>query len=48
MTVSRAEIALPDPVAYRRDWTRYRLRLTFGSPPGQSEIREIAAPQPPG
>jgi hypothetical protein len=46
-TVSSAEIALPDPVAYRRDWRRYRIRLTFGTPPGEAETREIAAPEPP-
>jgi len=45
-TVSTAEIALPDPVAYRRDWARYRIRLTFGTPPGEIESREIAAPAP--
>jgi hypothetical protein len=36
-TVSTAEIALPDPVAYRRDWRKYRIRLTFGTPPGETE-----------
>ncbi len=41
---SAASIALPDPVAYRRDWPRYRIRLGFGPAP---EIREIAAPEPP-
>ncbi len=46
-TVSRADIPLPDPVAYRRGWTRYRVRLTFGTPPGEIETREFAAPQPP-
>ncbi len=46
-TVSTAEIALPDPVAYRRDWRKYRIRLTFGTPPGEIETREIAAPEPP-
>ncbi|HEX6442374.1 MAG TPA: hypothetical protein VF007_09330, partial [Stellaceae bacterium] len=46
-TVSSATIPLPDPVAYRRDWTRYRLRLSFGTPPGAVETREIAAPEPP-
>jgi hypothetical protein len=45
-TVSSADIALPDPVAYRRDWPRYRIRLTFGTPPGEIETREIAAPEP--
>ena len=48
-TVSTAEIALPDPVAYRRDWRKYRIRLTFGTPPAEVETREIAAPEsPPG
>jgi hypothetical protein len=46
-TVSTAEIALADPVAYRRDWRRYRIRLTFGTPPSEIETREIAAPEPP-
>jgi len=46
-TVSNTEIALPDPVAYRRDWRKYRIRLTFGTPPGESETRVIAAPEPP-
>jgi hypothetical protein len=45
-TVSTAEITLPDPVAYRRDWARYRIRLTFGIPPSDVETREIAAPAP--
>ncbi len=45
--VSTAEIALPDPIAYRRDWRKYRIRLTFGIPPGEIETREIAAPEPP-
>lgn len=44
--VSNAEIPLPDPVAYRRDWQKYRIRLRFGDPP-QAETREIAAPAPP-
>jgi hypothetical protein len=39
-------IALPDPVAYRRDWRDYRIRLRFGEPPGAVE-RDIAAPAPP-
>jgi hypothetical protein len=46
-TVSSAEIALPDPVIYRRNWGHYRIRLTFGTPPGEVETREIAAPRPP-
>ena len=44
--VSTAAIQLPDPVAYRRGWQKYRIRLTFGDPP-QTETREIAAPEPP-
>ncbi len=45
--VSRADIPLPDPVAYRRDWREWRIRLTFGTPPGELETRIIAAPEPP-
>ncbi len=45
-TVSSADIALPDPVAYRRDWRHYRIRLTFGTPPAEVETRELAAPEP--
>lgn len=41
-----AEITLPDPVVYRRAWQLYKIRLTFGGP-GGSDIRELAAPQPP-
>jgi len=46
-TISVAEIALPDPVAYRRDWANYRIRLGFGAPGGQTETRDIPAPEPP-
>ena len=46
-TVSTAEIALPDPVSYRRQWGKYRIRLSFGTPPGDTETREIPAPEPP-
>jgi hypothetical protein len=46
-TVSTADIPLPDPVAYRRDWQHYRIHLTFGTPPGVVETAEIAAPAPP-
>lgn len=45
--VSTADIPLPDPVAYRRDWAHYRIRLIFGTPPGEVETREIPAPEPP-
>jgi predicted small lipoprotein YifL len=46
-TISNASITLPDPVAYRRDWQQYRIRLDFGTPPGAVETQEIAAPEPP-
>lgn len=45
--VSRADIPLPDPVAYRRDWRDWRIRLTFGTPPAELETLVIAAPEPP-
>ena len=45
--LSRADIPLPDPVAYRRDWRNWRIRLTFGTPPGEVETVEIPAPEPP-
>ena len=45
--VSSADIPLPDPITYRRDWRKYRIRLTFGTPPGEIESREIPAPEPP-
>lgn len=41
-----AAIVLPDPVAYRRDWQRYRIRLLFGTPPATVETRVIPAPAP--
>ena len=46
-TVSRADIALPDPAVYRRDWAHYKIRLIFGTPPGEVQVREIPAPRPP-
>lgn len=45
--ISIASIPLPDPVEYRQDWRSYRIRLGFGDPPGEVEIRELVAPQPP-
>jgi hypothetical protein len=45
--VSSASIPLPDPVEYRRDWRSYRIRLSFGDPPGEVETREVNAPEPP-
>jgi hypothetical protein len=47
LMVSTADIPVPDPVAYRRDWTKYRVRLSFGGAGGAPDTREIAAPQPP-
>jgi hypothetical protein len=45
--VSTADIPLPDPVVYRRDWANYRIRLGFDAGNGRLETREIAAPAPP-
>jgi hypothetical protein len=45
LTSSTADISLPDPVAYHRDWASYKIRLRFGT--DGNDIREIAAPQPP-
>jgi hypothetical protein len=45
--LSRADIPLPDPVAYRRDWRTWRVRLTFGTPPGDVVTTEVPAPEPP-
>ena len=45
--VSTASLPLPDPVDYRREWRNYRIRLDFGIPPGQTETREMPAPEPP-
>ena len=47
LTVSTADIALPDPVAYGRDWQRYRIRLGFAAAGNQLDMREIPAPAPP-
>jgi hypothetical protein len=44
---SKASLPLPDPVQYRREWRNYRVRLDFGIPPGVTETRELAAPEPP-
>jgi hypothetical protein len=49
LMVSTAEIPLPDPVAYRRDWAGYRIRVSFAGigGAGQPETQDIPAPQPP-
>ena len=45
--VANASIPLPDPVEYRREWRSYRIRLTFGTAPAETEVEEVAAPEPP-
>ena len=45
--VSTASLPLPDPVDYRREWRDYRIRLDFGIPPGETETRDVPAPEPP-
>jgi len=47
LTSSTADITLPDPVAYRRDWTNYKIRLGFAGSGHALDLREIPAPQPP-
>jgi hypothetical protein len=47
LTASTADLTLPDPVAYRRDWERYRIRLSFAAADNQVETRDIPAPAPP-
>jgi hypothetical protein len=44
LTVSTANIPLPDPVAYHRDWANYKIRLEFGV--DGKDVREIPAPPP--
>lgn len=46
LMTATAEIPLPDPVLYRRDWQHYKIRLTFGGA-SAPDIRELAAPAPP-
>jgi hypothetical protein len=46
LMVSKAEITLADPVAYRRDWQTYHIRLTFAGG-AEPDVREIPAPAPP-
>jgi len=47
LMVSTAEITLPDPVAYRRNWQNYHIRVSFGAGDNQADVRDIAAPEPP-
>ncbi|HZU88865.1 MAG TPA: hypothetical protein VE993_06375 [Stellaceae bacterium] len=44
---STASLAVPDMAAYERDWRRYHIRLTFGTPPAPLASETIAAPAPP-
>jgi hypothetical protein len=46
LMVSSADIPLPDPVVYRQDWEKYRIRLSFAVG-NQLDVREIPAPAPP-
>lgn len=46
LMAASARIAVPDPVAYQRDWQKYRIRVGFDAGNGQIESREIAAPAP--
>jgi hypothetical protein len=46
MMISTADIPLPDPVVYRQDWAKYKIRLSFAAG-DQLDVREIPAPAPP-
>lgn len=46
LMVSTADIPLSDPVAYRQDWGKYKIRLSFAAG-DQLDVREIPAPAPP-
>jgi hypothetical protein len=46
LMVSTADIPLPDPVVYRQDWEKYKIRLSFAAG-DQLDVREIPAPAPP-
>lgn len=43
---SRALILVPDMAAYRRDWDRSTVRLTFGAAGGDTTTADIPAPAP--
>jgi len=47
LMVSTADIPLPDPVAYRRDWAHFHIRLGFAGPGGRIETSDLPAPEPP-
>lgn len=47
LTVSTADLTLPDPVAYQRDWQSYKIRLGFAAAGDQLETRDVPAPAPP-
>jgi hypothetical protein len=46
LMVSTADIPLPDPVAYRQNWGKYKIRLSFAAG-DRLDVREIPAPAPP-
>jgi hypothetical protein len=47
-TRQRAHIIVPDMVAYRANWERSIVRVTFGTDPANNVIADIPAPAPGG
>jgi hypothetical protein len=47
LTMSTADISVPDPVVYRRDWAGYKIRLSFAGAGNELDVRDIPAPAPP-
>ena len=47
-TRMRARITVPDMAAYRGNWERSIVRVTFGTDPANSETADIPAPPPGG
>jgi hypothetical protein len=45
---SRASVLVQDMDAYRREWERSKVRLTFNNAAGNSTVAEIPAPAPGG
>ncbi len=46
--VSRALVALPDPVSYRKTWRQWRIEVTLGDARGGELRQSIEAPPPAG
>ena len=44
----RTRIVVPDIAAYRANWERTIVRVTFGTDPANQEIADIPAPAPGG